>query len=184
MSASLTARVSDTGLTSGTMITWTQFEQQAPDLARAGREQLYAFDVALGFLATVRPDGAPRVHPVCPVISPAGLHVLIVDGPKLEDLRRDGRYALHSETFPPPREEDGFSVSGRAAEVADPGIRAIVTEQVRGERGGVLWPGFDDQALLELLVDRGLLMLTHPVGPFPKGPTIWRAPNQTGEAPR
>jgi hypothetical protein len=157
------------------MITWTQFEQQAPDLARAGREQLYAFDVALGFLATVRPDGGPRVHPVCPVISPAGLHVIVVGGPKLTDLRRDGRYALHGETFPPPREEDGFSVSGRAAEVTDPDIRAIVTEQVRGERGGVLWPGFEDHALFELSVDRCLLMLTRPAGPFPQGTTTWKA---------
>jgi hypothetical protein len=114
-------------------------------------------------------------HPVCPVISPAGLHVLIVGGPKLGDLRRDGRYAMHSETFPPPREEDGFSVSGRAIEVTNPATRAIVTEQVRGERGGVLWPGFDHQAMFELLVDRSLLMLTHSAGPFPEGPTIWRA---------
>jgi hypothetical protein len=174
MPVSLTAHVSDTGITSGSMITWTQFEQQAPDLARAGREQLYAFDVALGFLATVRRDGGPRVHPVCPVISPAGLHVLIVGGPKLGDLRRDGRYALHSETFPPPREEDGFSVSGRATEVTDPATRAIVTDQVRSERGGVLWPGFDDQALFELSADRCLLMLTRPVGPFPQGPTSWK----------
>ena len=161
------------------MITWTQFEQQAPDLAKAGREQLYAFDVALGFLATVRRDGGPRVHPVCPVISQAGLHVLIVDGPKLADLRRDGRYALHSETFPPPREDDGFSVCGSAAEVTDPATRAIVTEQVRGERDGVLWPGFDDQALFELAVDRCLLMLTHPADAFPQGPTSWR-PSQSG----
>ena len=100
--------------------------------------------------------------------------MLIVDGPKLDDLRRDGRYALHSETFPPPREDDGFSVSGRATEVTDPATRAIVTDQVRGERAGVLWPGFDDQALFELSVDRCLLMLTRPVGPFPQGPTIWK----------
>jgi hypothetical protein len=123
----------------------------------------------------VRPDGGPRVHPVCPVISPAGLHVIVVGGPKLTDLRRDGRYALHGETFPPPREEDGFSVSGRAAEVTDPDIRAIVTEQVRGERGGVLWPGFEDHALFELSVDRCLLMLTRPAGPFPQGTTTWKA---------
>jgi hypothetical protein len=166
------------------MITWTQFEQQAPDLARAGREQLYAHDVALGFLATVRRDGGPRVHPVCPVISAAGLHVLIVDGPKLDDLRRDGRYALHSETLPPPREDDGFSVSGRAAEVTDPAIRAIVADQVRGERGGALWPGFDDQALFELSADRCLLMLTHPAGPFLQGPTIWKASCSAGQTRR
>src|SRR5215470_6438545 len=56
--------------------------------------------IGLGFLATVRADGSPRVHPVCPVISAAGLHVSVVAGPKQADLRRDGRYALHSETCP------------------------------------------------------------------------------------
>jgi len=54
-------------------------------------------------------DGGPRVHPVCPVISAAGLHVLVISGPKQQDLRRDGRYALHSETCPPPRQDDGFA---------------------------------------------------------------------------
>jgi hypothetical protein len=158
------------------MITWSEFERQRSALADAGRRQFYQHGIGLAFLATIRPGGGPRVHPVCPVISPAGLHVLIVTGPKLADLRRDGRYALHSETFPPPREEDGFSVSGRAAEVTDPAVRAIVTEQVRGERGGELWPGFADQALFGLSVDRCLLMLTHPAAPFPPGPTIWKAP--------
>ena len=85
------------------MITWTQFEQQQPALAAAGRGQFYQHGLGLGFLATVRQDGGPRVHPVCPVISKAGLHVLILPGPKRADLRRDGRYALHGETFAPPR---------------------------------------------------------------------------------
>ena len=99
--------------TVATMITWTQFEQQQPALAPVGRGQFYQHGLGLGFLATVRKDGGPRVHPVCPVISTAGLHVLILPGPKRADLRRDGRYSLHTETFPPPREDDGFAVSGR-----------------------------------------------------------------------
>ena len=86
------------------MITWTDFNQQQPALADAGRRQFYQFGIGLAFLATVRPDGAPRVHPVCPVISDAGLHLLIVAGPKRQDLLRDGRYALHSETCPAPPE--------------------------------------------------------------------------------
>ena len=63
------------------MITWNEFERQQPDLAGAGRRQLYQIGIGLAFLATVRPDGGPRVHPVCPVISQAGLHLLIVAGP-------------------------------------------------------------------------------------------------------
>jgi len=159
---------------SGTMITWTEFEKRRPELAKAGREQFYHFGVGLGFLATVRRDGGPRVHPVCPVISPAGLHILVISGPKLGDLRRDGRYALHSETCPPPREDDGFAVFGRGRETRDEATRAVVREQVLAERDGVLWPDFDDQALFELLVDRCLLTLTQAGDGFPKGPTIWR----------
>jgi hypothetical protein len=116
------------------------------------------------------------VHPVCPVISSAGLHVLVIAGPKLADLRRDGRYSLHSETCPPPRQDDGFAVTGRAREVTDPATRAAVRDQVLTERGGVLWPGFDDQALFELRLERCLLMLTQPGEAFPQGPTVWKAP--------
>jgi hypothetical protein len=156
-------------------MTWTEFERQQPALAAAGRGQLYQWDIGLGFLATVRADGGPRVHPVCPVISPAGLHVLVVPGPKRADLRRDGRYALHSEAVPPPRQDDGFSVTGRAREITDPAVRRVVCEQVLADRGGAAWPGLDQDALFELCVERCLLMLTQ-AGDFPRGPTTWRAP--------
>src|SRR5947199_10435744 len=110
----------------GRMLTWMEFAQQQPKLADVGRSHLYQWDIGLGFLATVRPDGGPRVHPVCPVISPAGLHLLIIAGPKQDDLRRDGRYALHSETSPPPRQDDGFALTGRASQIADLEISRIV----------------------------------------------------------
>jgi len=71
------------------MITWTEFERHQPALAEAGRRQLYQVGIGLAFLATVRPDGGPRVHPVCPVISAAGLHLLIIAGPKQQDQRQE-----------------------------------------------------------------------------------------------
>jgi hypothetical protein len=157
------------------MITWTQFAQQQPALAAIGRNHLYEFGgIGLGFLATVRKDGGPRVHPVCPVISPAGLHVLIVPGPKRADLRRDARYALHSETFPPPREDDGFAVTGTAAEISDPGTAKRVRDQVIADHGQ-LWPGYDSLALFELSLGSCLLTLTQAGSSFPKGPTAWKA---------
>ena len=122
------------------MITWTDFNRQQPALADAGRRQFYQFGIGLAFLATVRPDGAPRVHPVCPVISDAGLHLLIVAGPKQQDLRRDGRYALHSEACPPPRQDDGFALAGRASEVTDAALRQVVRARVLTERDGKVWP--------------------------------------------
>jgi hypothetical protein len=156
------------------MMTWSEFSRCQPALAAAGRAQLYQVGIGLGFLATVRPDGGPRVHPVCPVIGPAGLHILVVAGPKQADLRRDGRYALHSETCPPPREEDGFAIIGLAAEVTDPAVRAAVREQVLAERDGNTWPSFDADVLFELRIERCLLMLTQSDGTFPRGPTRWR----------
>jgi hypothetical protein len=159
------------------MITWTEFQRQQPALADAGRAQFYQFGIGLAFLATVRPGGGPRVHPVCPVISPAGLHLLIKAGPKQRDLRRDGRYALHSETCPPPRHDDGFAVTGLAREVTDGGTAGLVRGQVLAERDGKVWPGFEEEAVFELSLASCLLMLTQAGGCFPAGPTIWRAPD-------
>ena len=159
------------------MITWSEFERQQPALAGAGRRQFYQFGIGLGFLATIRPDGGPRVHPVCPVISLAGLHLHIKAGPKQQDLRRDGRYALHSETCPPPRQDDGFAIAGRAREVTDAAVIGVVRGQILTERSGQVWPGFDQEAVFELAVGRCLLVLTQADGSFPAGPTIWKAGN-------
>ncbi len=157
------------------VMSWTEFEHDQPALAAAGRGQFYQHGIGLGSLATVRADGGPRVHPVCPVISTAGLYLLVMAGPKQADLCRDGRYALHSETCPPPRQDDGFAVSGRAREVTDPAERRAVHDQVLAERGGAVWPGFYNDAVFELGIERSLLMLTEADGGFPKGPTVWKA---------
>src|ERR1700742_117968 len=99
------------------MITWTDFQRQQPALADAGREQFYHFGIGLEFLAPVRPDGAPRGHPVWPVLGEAVLHLVIGPGPKRQARRRDVRYALQSEASPPPRQDDGFALAGRARQV-------------------------------------------------------------------
>src|SRR3984957_5888714 len=155
------------------VITWTDFAQRQPALAAAGRGPFYQAALGLGFLATVRKDGGPRVHPVCPVISEAGLHVLVLPGPKLADLRRDGRYALHSETFSPPREDDGFAVTGRVAEVTDRGTWEVVRDQVIADFGRP-WPDYESLTLFELSLGSCLLTLTQPDGTFKKGPTVWK----------
>jgi hypothetical protein len=51
------------------MLSWDEFQRLRPDLAEAGRRLLYQFGVGLGFLATVRGDGGPRLHPMCPLVS-------------------------------------------------------------------------------------------------------------------
>src|SRR5437763_17214521 len=108
------------------MITWTDFRRQQPALADAARRQFYNFGIGLGFLATVRPDGAPRVHPVCPVISDAGLHLLIVAGPKRQDLRRDGRSPVPAATYSRARPDEGFALGGQVRAGTDAAMRAVV----------------------------------------------------------
>ncbi len=158
------------------MHSWGDFAAARPDLAAKGRSLLYMPGrIGLGFLATTREDGGPRVHPICPLLTDDGLYAFIVPGPKLEDLHRDGRYALHSETFPPPHHDDAFYVTGTAVLVEDPVLRGTLTNLFLVERDLVIpWDGFEDQDLFELRFDRCLLTLTEPEGDFPAGHTLWR----------
>jgi hypothetical protein len=158
------------------MLSWGDFSRSRPDLAAKGRSLLYEYGrIGLGFLATVRTDGGPRLHPICPLLTDDGLYGFIVQGPKLEDLRRDPRYALHSETFPPPRHDDAFYVTGTAVFVNDAALRASLTRQVVAEHDLLApWDGFETEELVELKLDRCLLTLTEAQDGFPAGHTIWR----------
>jgi hypothetical protein len=113
------------------MVGWKDFAAAAPELAGQGSALLTQFGVGLAFLATVRGDGAPRLHPVCPVLSGDGLYVLITPAsPKCRDLIRDGRYAL--QTFPQAKPgSDEFYVAGRARLVEDEAARAAVLRDAR-----------------------------------------------------
>jgi hypothetical protein len=76
-------------------MSWSELDSQSPQVARLGKRLLQSSAVA--FLATVRPDGAPRVHPVCPVLWNGDLFVGLIDRtPKARDLRRDPRCVLHA----------------------------------------------------------------------------------------
>lgn len=113
------------------MVTWKEFAVTEPDLADVGRSLLFQFKVGLAFLATVRKDGAPRLHPVCPVLSADRLFVLIIPtSPKRHDLLRDGRYAL--QTFPQPKPgSDEFYIAGKAVGVGDPAVRAGILRDAK-----------------------------------------------------
>jgi hypothetical protein len=156
------------------MHSWGEFAELQPVLAQLGRSMLFGHDIGLGFLATVRSDGGPRVHPTCPLITDEGLYGFIVPGPKLNDLRRDPRYALHAETFPPPNHDDAFYLTGEIVEHTDPTLRAALSKQFFAERNMVEpWPGFDDETLIEYRIERVLLTLTHERDDLPAGHTIW-----------
>ncbi len=101
---------------------WGQFADSAPGLAEAGRACLSG---RVAYLATLRRDGSPRVHPVSPDISTRGLFVFMEPtSPKGKDLRRDGRYSLHSSVEQGPGGYLEFFVAGQATVVESADVRA------------------------------------------------------------
>ena len=70
------------------MATWSEFAAARPALASAIRGLVHQYGPGLGYLATVRPDGGPRVHPISPVIIDDGLYCFVMDSPKRRDLDR------------------------------------------------------------------------------------------------
>ena len=156
------------------MISWRDFQVHQPELARQGAGLLYHYGVGLAFLGTVRPDGGPRLHPMCPLLTETGLYAFIVPSPKQRDLHRDGRYAMHS--FPLDDNEDAFYLSGLASYVAQPQIRDRLARQFARERSGsALPPPGEDQHLFEFQIQAAMLTRTTGHGDPEPQHTIWRA---------
>jgi hypothetical protein len=130
------------------MASWTEFVAAAPALAAKVRALFEQYGPGLGYLATVRADGGPRVHPVSPVITDHGLFCFVIASPKRRDLERDGRYALHA--FPPEFSNDEAYLAGRARPVTD---RRQVRELARRMRAA---PNVDWR-LFEFTVDVAML---------------------------
>ncbi len=155
------------------MKTWNEFAALRPDLAGPGRALLSQVGVGLGYLATTASDGAPRVHPMCPVMTDAGLFAFIIPSPKQRDLRRDGRYALHS--FPCEDNEDAFYCTGAARTVADDARRAELGAVFVEERAQFSVPApTEEDVLFEFLLQSCLLTRTVGHGDPSPSHQVWR----------
>ena len=130
-------------------MSWKEFEEESPELASLGFEKL---NRKIAFLAMIKMDGSPRLHPVTPFIENGMLFMFTEpSSPKIRDLRRDGRYAMHcSVSREGPLIE--FLVSGNAEEISD----SIVREQAENIAAV---PVVDDSyALFEFQVKRVLVV--------------------------
>ena len=114
------------------MATWGDLESAQPEMAALLRSLLGWIPIA--YLATVRRDGSPRVHPVCPIIAGEGMFVAVAGAsspqpsPKRFDLANDTRYALHPL---PGKRDDEFYVTGRAQLVEDAPTGRLVMEAAK-----------------------------------------------------
>jgi hypothetical protein len=108
------------------MARWSAFAASEPELAAFGEERLGA---APAYLATVRADGSPRVHPVTPIFGAGGLFLFMEPtSPKGRDLRERGRFGMHNGV--PDMDGTGgeFWIAGRGEPVDDEVIRSDVAQ--------------------------------------------------------
>ena len=150
----------------GSVASWSEFALAAPLLAGAIRGALHQYGPGLAYLATLRPDGAPRLHPVSPAVTDDGLFVCLLDTPKRRDLERDGRFALHA--YPAEDRDDEACLRGSGRLVTDPAVIRRVAAAVRATPDVDWW-------LYELDI-REALFVSRPDFRSPAVTAVWRAP--------
>jgi hypothetical protein len=108
------------------MATWTEFADEAPELATLAEELLGA--TGLMMIGTLRADGFPRISPMEPVLDADQKLVLHGDrlwlgmmpgAAKARDLKRDGRFYLHNATVDKMVTKGDIKFWGVATEVTD-----------------------------------------------------------------
>jgi hypothetical protein len=106
------------------MAKWGDFAEAEPEMARVMESSLAWIPIC--YLATVRKDGGPRVHPICPIIGKGRMFVAVNQAsPKRFDLKNDRRYALHAL---PGKDDAEFYMTGRVTMVEDPSSRDLCTK--------------------------------------------------------
>ena len=150
------------------MVSWSQFEAGAPQIAGAGRKLIHQHGIGLAYLATLRKDGAPRLHPICPTVFEGGLYALIGPSHKRRDLLRNGRFALHS--FPCPEVDDEFLVMGRARMIDDESLRSRVLADLKSKG----MTSTEDELLFEFQIERTMhAAYNGPHGTWPPKYAVW-----------
>lgn len=102
------------------MNSWKEFAEASPGMAAFGKQR---FQSGVAYLATVRADGGPRLHPVTPIVGEQLFVFMEPTSPKGKDLQHDGRYTLHCAVENMEGGGGEFYVSGRGTLVTDPAIR-------------------------------------------------------------
>ncbi len=94
---------------------WKEFEASAPELARFGMDRLHGH---VAYLATIRKNTLPRLHPVTPIIGDGHLYVFMEPtSPKGRDLERGSAYVLHSAVADALGSNGEFQLTGYANRV-------------------------------------------------------------------
>ena len=139
------------------MATWTEFAAEAPELAELGEKRLAASGLMM--LGTLRKDGFPRISPAEPAMAEDRL---VLDDDKLwlgmmpgstksNDLKREGRFALHTATTDKMVTEGDVKFWGIATEVTDHDVLSRFSDAIFVSVGHRFEVGEFDAFYLDLL---------------------------------
>lgn len=102
---------------------WGELEASDPEIASFGRQRL---DGKVAYLATVRDDQKPRLHPVTPVIGEGRCFVFVEPStPKAKDLLDSGWYSLHCGMNDSSGSSGEFILNGQVQMLDDPDARSL-----------------------------------------------------------
>jgi hypothetical protein len=99
------------------MSSWSDVLTATPELAEKVQVRFEA--TGLGFLATIRNDGYPRLSGIEPLFTAEVMLGMMHDSRKALDLRRDPRLSLHSATEDKNVANGDARITGRGFEVTD-----------------------------------------------------------------
>ncbi len=104
-----------------TSVSWKEFEARAPEVAQFGMERLHGL---VSYIATIRKNNLPRLHPLTPIIGKGHLYVFMEPtSPKGKDLERGSAYVLHSSVADNDGSNVEFQLTGYAKRVHDAAAR-------------------------------------------------------------
>jgi hypothetical protein len=148
---------------------WSDLEADEPGLAAFGAGLLGR---PPAYLATVRADGRPRVHPVTPILAAGRLFIFMEPtSPKGRDLSRRRDYALHNGVPDTVGTGGEFAISGRARLIDAADTRALAA-------GAASYAPADRYLLFELEVNEARC---HGYGDVPLPPRRhWTAAAENG----
>jgi nitroimidazol reductase NimA-like FMN-containing flavoprotein (pyridoxamine 5'-phosphate oxidase superfamily) len=122
------------------MASWNDVSAAAPDLAAKVQARFEA--TGLGFLATLRADGSPRITGIETGFQRGELWLgMMPDSRKALDLQRDPRLALHAASSDKDVKDGDARLSGRAVEIIDDGEKKMFIQGHEEATGQSVPPG-------------------------------------------
>ena len=115
-------------------LSWAEFAAVKPEMAKFGEEKLR---LNVMYLATVKPDGYPRVHPFTPFIGSGRLFAFMeTTSPKGKDLHRNGKYSIHSLVTDMSGGNGEFQITGKSFLIQDQASQNIATKSAPYKTSG------------------------------------------------